>query len=208
MTLQNDLDTMYNWAEEVGMEFNSSKFELLRFWVNKEEAPDFQYEAPDGNFIEEKSDLRDLGVRISSDLSFSLQIELAVQSGNQMAGWALRTFRGRGKWLMLTVLRSLMQPRLDYCSQLWSPRDQKSINMLETVQRNFLNKIRSSDLTGKTYWEKLKILRVYSQERRRERYMICLLWKASQGLTEGISVTWQSEGPLCYPCENTKKCTS
>ena len=59
------------------------------------------------------------------------------------------------------------------------------------MQRNFVNKIRGTDLTGKTYWEKLKYLRVYSQERRRERYMICLLWKASQGLTEGISVTWQ-----------------
>ena len=92
---------------------------------------------------------------------------------------------------MLTILRSLIQSRLDYCSQLWSPRDQRSINLLESVQRNFINKIRSSDLIGKTYWEKLKILRVYSQERRRERYMICLLWKISQGLTDGISVTWQ-----------------
>ena len=93
--------------------------------------------------------------------------------------------------LMLTILRSLVQSRLDYCSQLWSPRDQHSINLLESVQRNFVSKICDRALTGMSYWEKLSELRVYSQERRRERYQICFLWKLSQGLIEGYSVNWQ-----------------
>ena len=147
--------------------------------------------APDGSPIEEKEDLRDLGVRVSTDLTFSSQISSAVQAGSCMAGWALRTFRGRGRYLMLTVLRSLIQPRLDYCSQLWSPRDQKSINLLESVQRNFIYQIRCPALKGKDYWEKLSELRVYSQERRRERYQICFLWKISQGLIEGFPIKWQ-----------------
>ena len=92
---------------------------------------------------------------------------------------------------MLTVLRSLVQPRLDYCSQLWSPRDQASINMLERVQRQFISQIRDMSLKELNYWEKLSQLRVYSQERRRERYQICFLWKLSQGLISGYSVNWQ-----------------
>ena len=44
----------------------------------------------------EKANLKDLGVRISSDLTFTDQIDLAVASGSRMAGWALQTFRGRG----------------------------------------------------------------------------------------------------------------
>ena len=108
------------------MEFNTGKFELLRFWPTREDAHDILYMAPDGSPIEEKESLRDLGVRVSTDLTFSEQINLAVQCGNCMAGWALRTFRGRGRHLMLTVLRTLIQPRLDYCSQFWSPRDQFS----------------------------------------------------------------------------------
>ena len=119
---------MYNWAEEIGMVFNAGKFELLRFWLDRETAPDILYMAPDGGPIEEKDCLRDLGVRVSTDLSFQTQVELVIASGNRMAGWALRTFRRRGSQLMLTILRSLIQPRLDYCSQLWSPRDQTSIN--------------------------------------------------------------------------------
>ena len=86
---------------------------------------------------------------------------------------------------MLTLLRSLIQPRLDYCSQLWSPRDQYSINKLEDVQKQFLSHIRDSVLDRMNYWEKLSELRVYSQERRREQYQICFLWKLSQGLVEG-----------------------
>jgi ribonuclease P/MRP protein subunit RPP40 len=200
--LQEDLDQIYSWAEDIGMQFNAGKFELVRFWLDHDKAPDILYMAPDGGPIEEKDSLRDLGVRISSDLSFSMQIDLTVNSGSRMAGWALRTFRGSGKHLMLTLLRSLIQPRLDYCSQLWSPRDQSSINRLEDVQRQFLSQIWDPVLVKMSYWEKLSHLRVYSQERRRERYQICFLWKLTQGLVEGYSIKWQwsdRRGRLAIP---------
>ena len=103
---------------------------------------------------------------------------------------------------MLTLLRSLIQPRLDYCSQLWSPRDQHSINRLEEVQRQFINQIRDISLRDMNYWDKLSLLKVYSQERRRERYQICFLWKQSQGLIEGFSIKWQwsdRRGRLAVP---------
>ena len=80
---------------------------------------------------------------------------------------------------MMTVLRSLVQLRLDYCSQLWSPADQASINRLEAVQRGFVGRIQDTILEDLDYWGKLNQLQLYSQERRRERYMICFLWKLS-----------------------------
>jgi hypothetical protein len=82
--------------------------------------------APDGGPIEEKANLRDLGVRISTDL------------------------RGRIRHLMFTVLRT----RLDYYSRLWFPSDQCSINRLESVQRQFLSQIIDLSLKDKDYWEK------------------------------------------------------
>ena len=202
VALQQDLDHVYSWAEEIGMVFNAGKFELLRFWLDREAAPDILYMAPDGSPIEEKDCLRDLGVRVSTDLTFSTQIDMVVESGSRMAGWALRTFRRRGRGLMLTILRSLVQPRLDYCSQLWSPRDQSSINRLESVQRQFISQIRDDSLAGMNYWERLSHLRVYSQERRRERYQICFLWKLTQGLISGYELKWQwsdRRGRLAVP---------
>ena len=38
--LQNDLDNVYCWAEDIGMMFNAGKFELLRFWTDRDAAPD------------------------------------------------------------------------------------------------------------------------------------------------------------------------
>ena len=92
---------------------------------------------------------------------------------------------------MKTIWKSLVQPKLDYYSQFWSPADQDSINRLESVQRHFLFKV--SDLKELDYWEKLKKFQIYSQERRRERYMIIFLCKISQGLVNGYSVQFTSE---------------
>ena len=105
---------------------------------------------------------------------------------------------------MLTIWKSLVQSKLDYCSQLWSPADQTSIIELESVARHFTSKI--DGMAGLDYWERLSSLSLYSQERRRERYQIIFLWKVAQGLVQGDNATFiQSErrgrlmvlAPLC-----------
>ena len=148
------------------------------------------YLGPNGEVIEVKHSLKDLGVHLSSDLTFKLQVEKTVASASKLAGWGLRTFRRRSLSIMKTIWNSLVQPKLDYCSQFWSPSDQDSINRIESVQKHFLSKLEG--LSCKDYWEKLKICKIYSQERRRERYMVIFLWKISQGLVLGYSMQFTS----------------
>ena len=93
---------------------------------------------------------------------------------------------------MLTLLKSLVQPKLDYCSQLWSPSDQGSINQLELVQKHLVDRIRCPKLVGLNYWDKLSELHLYSQERRRERYQVIFLWKISQGMVSGYDLEFTS----------------
>ena len=72
----------------------------------------------------------------------------------------------------------------------------------EFVQRHFISQIRGPQLNGMDYWEKLSFLRVYSQERRREGYQICFLWKQNKGLITGYDVKWQwsdRRGSLAIP---------
>ena len=125
---------------------------------------------------------------MSSDLTFTLQVEKVVSTANQVAGWGLRTFRSRSRRLVLQLLKSLVQPHLDYCSQLWCPSAQNLINKLEGVQKSLISRISEPELKGTTYWEKLELLSLYSQERRRERYMIIFIWKISQGLVLGYNI--------------------
>ena len=167
------------------MTFNSDKFECLRFWPGKIEQPPFIYRAPDGQSIEVKDDLRDLGVRLSSDLSFRTHIQSVVASANKIVGWVLRTFRRRSPYVMLTLWHSLIQSKLDYCAQLWSPMDQSSISLLESVARQFTAKI--AGFEEKNYWERLKEGNLLSQERRRERSRIIFVWKALRGWIAGYS---------------------
>ena len=131
-------------------------------------------------------------MQLCSDLSFKLHVEKTVAGASKLAGWGLRSFRRRSKGVMKTIWKSLVQPKMDYCSQLWSPSDQDSISKLESVQRHFTSKV--SGLEELDYWERLQELHLYSQERRRERYMVIFLWKLSQGLVKGYKVNFQQQG--------------
>ena len=87
--LQEDLEAVYKWAQEVNMVFNGDKFEVVRFWPGSSPKPENSYLDPNGDPIEEKVHLRDLGVQISSDLTFSLHIENTVARANRWWGGAL-----------------------------------------------------------------------------------------------------------------------
>ena len=113
---------------------------------------------------------------------------------------------------MKQIWKTLVQPKLDYCSQFWSPGDQESINKIESVQRHFLSKVTGEQVTHMDYWEKLKFFKLSSQERRRERYMIIFLWKISQGLVNGYHVEFSSvygrRGRTAVPREIIKSSSS
>ena len=91
---------------------------------------------------------------------------------------------------MITILKTLIQPKLDYCSQLYSPTKQEHINKIESVQRNFTSHIIGfKDLD---YWSRLTQLRLFSQERRRERYILIFLWEINQGKVKGYDIKFVS----------------
>ena len=191
--LQSDMNNIYEWAKTINMQFNSGKFEWVRYSAD-DRAPKFQYLAPDSSNIEQKDSLRDLGVMLNCDLSFTLQVEKVVLTASQMVGWGMRTFRGRSSYLLLTLFKSLVQPHLDYCCQLWSPDKQELINKIEQVQKSLVSRISDSRLAHLSYWDKLRTLHLYSQERRRERYLIIFISKISQGLVEGYSIPFTDWG--------------
>ena len=162
---------------------------MIRYWPRPDTKPANDYKDPEGNIIQEKDHLRDLGVEMGNDLTFDLHIDNVVSGASRLVGWALRTFRRRSRRLMLTIWKSIIQSKLDYCSQLWSPNNQGNIVKLEAVAKNFTSQI--SGLEGQDYWERLSSLKMYSQERRRERYQIIFIWKVSQHLVKGYSIPFK-----------------
>ena len=156
------------------MELNAEKFELLRYGSNSE-FHKFDYKSNSGSAIEDKEHVKDLGVTLSRDGTFKQHIKNTVATAKSQCSWILRTFQTRERRPMLLLWKSLVQCKLDYCSQLWSPAEKGDIQAVEMVQRSFLRKIPS--LQSLNYWEQLNELQMYSQERRRERYAIIYIWK-------------------------------
>ena len=146
---------------------------------------DIFFTSSSGSTITEKPSVeKDLGVIMSNNGTFKKHIEEVVREARSQAAWVLRTFSTRDKIPMTTLFKALVQCKLDYCSQLWSPTAKGEINALEMVQRSFLRKIKN--VGHLPYWEQLKELKLYSQERRRERYMIIYIWRILEGQVPNI----------------------
>ena len=84
--------------------------------------------------------MKDLGVTISEDMCFHDHILDLSEKCKSLSSWILRTFATREPTVMTTLWRSLVVPKLDYCSQLWNPSQVKHIQQLELIQRQFFEK--------------------------------------------------------------------
>ena len=76
---------------------------------------------------------------------------------------------------MLTLYKTMVRSKLEYCCPVWNPAGITDIQNLESVQRSFTNKI--SGCKDLHYWDRLKKLKLMSLQRRRERYCIVHVWK-------------------------------
>ncbi len=157
---------MYQWQLSNNMLFNEKKFELLRYGKNQELKSTTNYEGPNNNIITEKETVCDLGIIMNSNHTFSDHIKRVCEKSKQKCGWILRTFRTRDTEVLKTLWKSLVQPHIDYCSQLWAPYKSGEIQAIEEIQRQFTAKFLS--LSNLNYWERLQTLKLTSQQRRME----------------------------------------
>ena len=99
--------------------------------------------------------------------------------------------------VMLTLYNSLVMSRLHYASQLWSSYLLKHVYLNEKVQRAFTKHI--SGITLHFYSKRLEVLKLYSLQRRRERYGIIYVWKIVEGLVPNLS---DHRGRTCVVCHS------
>jgi len=186
--LQQDLLNVSHWSEENSMALHEKKFELLCHLSKKDNSLQqlpftsevYTYTTSTGVTISPSSSVKDLGVIISADLSWQRHISNMVGNATKMAAWSLSLFQDRSKVTMLTLYKSMVRCRLEYCCPLWNPSDVASIQAIESVQQHFTKRI--SGYQHLSYYDRLKGLQLQSLQRRRERYILIHMWKIRQSL--------------------------
>ena len=187
--LQSDLEEVTKWSARNNMALHEDKFEYICHLTNKRNPlhqlpfahEHFQYKTSTGTILTPVDQLRDLGITVSNDLSWTSHIRSSCDKARKMAAWVFSVFHTRNTGVMLTLYKSLVRSHLQYCSPLWNPSKICDIQELESVQRTFTSNIHG--LQHLHYWERLKTLTLMSLQRRRERYVNMHMWKILHGLT-------------------------
>lgn len=181
--LQDDLNNIIEWSNKNNMSLHKDKFEYVCQKYNKNntlsELPFFSeyftYNVSDEIFLTPINQVRDLGVLVSSNMSWSPHIKSIADKARQKAAWVLSVFHTRSSSIMLSLYKSMIRSILEYCCPLWNPTKISDIQELENVQNVFTSHI--FEMKEVDYWLRLKHLSLMSLQRRRERYIILHMWK-------------------------------
>ena len=88
---------------------------------------------------------------------------------------------------MIPLWKSLIQPHLDYCCQVWAPSMSRvAIKSQEQILKSFTKKIKGC--YHLSYWERLKTLKMLSTQRRIKRYRVIYIWKSIRGLVPDLGL--------------------
>ena len=139
--LQQDLNTVFKWADTWQMSFNASKCQLLTI-TRKTKPSLFNYNV-DNQLIDRTSSHKYLGVTITSDMSWNQHIANIRSKACSTLGIIRRNLGPCSQAIKLKAYQMLVRPQLEYAAAAWNPYLAKNNYSLESVQRQAVRYILS-----------------------------------------------------------------
>jgi hypothetical protein len=182
MQLQNDLDSLVDWADAWQLRFNADKCKVLHLGKNiEQQAYSMRRHGCDERVMIEKSCKgKELELCVDKELKFSRHTETQVNKSNKLLGLIRRSYEYQDAEMMKLLFTSVVRPNLEFGNVVWSPRLEKDKNLVESVQRRATGII--PGLKGKSYEERLKIMKLPSLRYRRRRGDLIEVYKYTHGL--------------------------
>ena len=135
--------------------------------------------------ISKCNSVRDLGINVSCDLSWSLHISHIARVASLRCYQILLSFSSKNVWVLLKAYLSYVRPILEHNSVVWSPYLKKDICAIESVQRSFTRNICiRCNIPFKSYSDRLYKLNIKSLEYRRVEFDLILMYKICYGLVD------------------------
>ena len=133
-TIQADLNQLQLWSHANDMFFQPTKCENLRI-TRKRASPQRSYTIC-GTSLDIVPSVKDLGVLVTKDLTWSSHIRSVAAKANRMLGFIKRNCAGKiTKEALKLLYISLVRSHLCYCSQVWAPQTPTLMVEIEKVQR-------------------------------------------------------------------------
>ena len=130
--LQCDLNMLRKWSENWQLHFHPDKCEILCV-THARDFTSYPYKLS-GCTLQSVSEMVDLGVSLSSNLSWNTQTQNVVNKANKIVGFLKRNVSLGNKEVFSCLYKALVIPILEYAVALWSPYLQTNIDALERVQ--------------------------------------------------------------------------
>ena len=132
--LQSDLDSLMDWSTSTFLQFNQQKCKSQHI-TRKRNPIEHQY-LMNGSALDVTTAEKDLGVWISSDLTWTNQVYHQSNKANKLLGFIRRSSRCiRKSSTRRTMYLAPVRPHLGYATQVWSPQSIELMKSIERVQR-------------------------------------------------------------------------
>lgn len=171
VSLQNCCQSVFSWSDKWCMKLNTDKCKVLSLSRNKSNKQSFVYSfdtLDNGTISLELVDsIKDLGVIVDNELSFSIHIHEKVNTAFKILGIIKRNFIDLDKKSFILLYKSLVRSHLEYAVSVWNPYKISLISDIERVQKRATKLVKECKLLS--YVDRLKYLKLPTLKYRRLR---------------------------------------
>lgn len=135
--LQDDLNRISAWCNEMQLDLNINKCKQISMY-RKLNPILTDYYINDSKLIK-ISEVRDLGVTFTYNMSFNKHIDLIIAKANQMLGFIKRWTKDLTDIkCILIIYFAYVRSQLEYAVPVWNPYYDLHINRIESIQKKFM----------------------------------------------------------------------
>ena len=182
--LQQTINDLLVWADTWCMKFNTAKCKVLHLGRSNTK----HIYNMNGSDLQSIDSERDIGVLMSSNLKPSLQCTQAANRASAILKQITRAFMYRDRKVFLLLYKQFVRCHLEFAIPAWSPWLVQDIEILERVQKRAVNFI--VGLSGRTYEDKLRELKITSLAERRKKFDMVQTFKILNGHDRVDSSIW------------------
>jgi hypothetical protein len=178
LIMQENLNLIYEWTVDWKVFLNELKCMVLHLGTLRQLENKYKYYI-NGTEVMETLVEKDLGIMVTGDLQWDRHIVKLCSSVNFYAKLVFKSFDFKSVSIIRSIYTSLIRPKLEYATVIWSPKLERHKELVEKVQHRCT---KFGPLANLSYHERLVQLGLTTLEVRRKRGDLIQMYKYAKGI--------------------------